>query len=221
MKYHAGELKVQARAGVQEAAGKVSGVMRSTVPARAQTFLREQRMLVASSIDANGRVWASLLTGDPGFINIPDEKTVRIAASTAASDPLVKNLVHNAQIGLLAIEFATRRRAKLKGKAEIGSDGNILVRLDRVYSLCPKYIQAREPTENPNAGLLFLDFQDGRILQLSGKAEVIWDPARIGDFVGAERLVAFEVEEVRETADVFPPGWQFLGYSPFNPKSLQ
>src|SRR5262249_32200442 len=32
--------------------------------------------------------------------------------------------------------------------------------------------------ENPNAGLLFIDFHNGDVLQLSGKAEVIWDEGR-------------------------------------------
>jgi len=299
MKYHAGELQVQALAGVQEAAGKVSGVMRSTIPGAAQTFLRQQRWLLAASLDSDSRVWASILVGEPGFMKIPDEKTIRITAASPP-DSLIKNLRDNPQIGLLAIEFSTRRRAKLKGKAEIPADGAILVRLERVYSLCPKYIQAREPieqllkspgesrtqisnqlteaqtlwisqadtffiasfhpetgadashrggnpgfiqvvdsrqlifpdytgnrmfntlgniTENPSAGLVFLDFVDGRILQLSGKAKVIWDQSLIKDFAGAERLVAFQVEEVRETAAVLLSRWQFLGYSPFNPEA--
>ena len=72
-KFHSGELEVQARAGVLDTAKRVAGVMLSTIPPVAQEFLMHQRMVVLSTVDANGRVWASVLTGEPGFLQAPDE----------------------------------------------------------------------------------------------------------------------------------------------------
>jgi predicted pyridoxine 5'-phosphate oxidase superfamily flavin-nucleotide-binding protein len=307
--YHAGELAVQARVGVQQMARRIGNGIRPSIPAAAQEFLRGQPMLVVASLDAAGRVWASLLAGPPGFARALDERTVLIAARPAAGDPLGDNLHTGAQLGLLAIEFATRKRMRLNGVAEVlpaetGADQALLVRADQVYSNCPKYIQAREwtaipdgsaggdergssPTRsrsraltadqrqwiaradtffiasahpqggadashrgglpgfvrvqgdgrlvfpdyagntmfntlgnivaNPGAGLLFIDFESGATLQLTGRAEVIWDPDRIAEFAGAERVVAFDVDEAIEIAGASPLRGRLVGYSPSNP----
>jgi len=143
-KFHAGEIEVQTRAGVQDIARRVAGVLRSTIPPVAREFLEGQRMVVVSTVDSRGRVWASILTGEPGFIQALDEQTVQINAELIPGDPLVENLRTRRDIGILAIELSTRRRMKLKGRSELGEYGSIYVHAERVYALCPKYIQARE-----------------------------------------------------------------------------
>src|SRR5688572_3196590 len=141
--YHPGERSVQQQAGVHEMADRIGRSIRTTIPPPAWNFLRSQPLVVVGSVDAGRRVWASLLTGAPGLVQAVDENTVRINAQPAAGDPLGDNLVANDGVGLIAIEFATRRRLRLNGKAEVGKDGAITVRAQQVYSNCPKYIQAR------------------------------------------------------------------------------
>jgi uncharacterized protein len=141
--YHPGELSVQERAGVREMAARIGRSIGSAIPPAAWNFLRSQPLVVVGNVDASQRVWASLLTGAPGFLQAVDQHTVRINARPAAGDPLVDSLATNSQVGLIAIEFATRRRMRLNGKAEVGKDGAITVRAQQVYSNCPKYIQAR------------------------------------------------------------------------------
>ncbi|MEV7005610.1 pyridoxamine 5'-phosphate oxidase family protein [Streptosporangium sp. NPDC051022] len=63
-------------------------------------------------------------------------------------------------------------------------------------------------------GLLFLDWENGDALHLSGRARVDWDP---GDVPGAQRLVEFEVDRVVHVRRASPLRWTFDGYSPFNP----
>jgi predicted pyridoxine 5'-phosphate oxidase superfamily flavin-nucleotide-binding protein len=70
---------------------------------------------------------------------------------------------------------------------------------------------------NPNAGLLFLDFERGGTLQLTGEARIVWDAERAASFAGAKRVVEFRVEEAIETRGIVPLRWRFEGYSPFNP----
>ncbi|MDD0972490.1 pyridoxamine 5'-phosphate oxidase family protein [Pseudomonas fontis] len=55
---------------------------------------------------------------------------------------------------------------------------------------------------NPRAGLLFIDFQTGDLLQMSGTAEVLLDSPEIAAFQGAERLWRFTPQRVvyREAA---------------------
>ena len=47
---------------------------------------------------------------------------------------------------------------------------------------------------NPRAGLLFIDFNSGDLLQLSGHTEIILEGPQIEAFQGAERLWTFDVE---------------------------
>ncbi len=42
--------------------------------------------------------------------------------------------------------------------------------------------------ENPRAGLLFIDFASGDLLQLTGRTEIVWDGEEVRAFAGAERL---------------------------------
>ncbi|MBK8259358.1 MAG: pyridoxamine 5'-phosphate oxidase family protein [Polyangiaceae bacterium] len=48
---------------------------------------------------------------------------------------------------------------------------------------------------NPRAGLLFVDFERGDILQLTGRTEVILDGPEVEQFEGAERLWRLTVEK--------------------------
>jgi hypothetical protein len=295
--YHEGELEVQGRAGVREMAERIGRGIREEIPEPAREFLRQQPFVVVASVNKKEEVWISILTGKPGFMVSPDERTIYINTTPGDSDPLKDNLGETGRVGLLVIEFVSRRRMRLNGRAEL-RDGAILVRSEQVFSNCPKYIQAREwngqatgarqdhtiqlgdhLTEdqqqwireadtffvgshhhaggadashrggspgfvhvinerqlvwpdyagnnmfqtlgniaaNPHAGLLFLDFEKGRTLQLTGLAQVDWDNHFTSGFAGAERLVRFEVKQVIETTGAIPFGWRLLSYSPFNP----
>ncbi len=70
---------------------------------------------------------------------------------------------------------------------------------------------------HPRVGLLFVDFDSGTTLQLTGRARILWDRANFPGLTGAERAVEVEIDEVVEIDGQGPLGWRFLGYSPFNP----
>ncbi|MFG3442065.1 pyridoxamine 5'-phosphate oxidase family protein [Nonomuraea sp. NPDC047897] len=70
---------------------------------------------------------------------------------------------------------------------------------------------------DPRCGLLFLDWEGGRALHLTGRARVDWDPERAAAVPGAQRLVDFDVEQVVEVAGAVPQRWAFEAYSRFNP----
>lgn len=69
---------------------------------------------------------------------------------------------------------------------------------------------------NPKAGLLFVDFETGDLLQLSGDAEVILDSPEIAAFQGAERLWRFAPRRILHRPDALPLRWTFQqdGWSP-------
>ncbi len=150
--FHPGELEVQARAGVSGMAARVGNSIHPTIPPAARDFLADQPFAVVGSVAADGRVWASVLTGAPGFMRAWDERTVRLAAAPAPGDPLADNLRANPEVGMLVIEPASRRRMRLNGTASVRPDGGLQVSTRQVYANCPKYIQARAVAGAAGAG---------------------------------------------------------------------
>ncbi|WP_455887530.1 pyridoxamine 5'-phosphate oxidase family protein [Pseudomonas rustica] len=67
---------------------------------------------------------------------------------------------------------------------------------------------------NPRAGLLFIDFSNGNVLQLCGRAEVLLDSPAIQAFEGAERLWTLEVEQVVWRPAAVSLRWAFKEYAP-------
>jgi predicted pyridoxine 5'-phosphate oxidase superfamily flavin-nucleotide-binding protein len=68
---------------------------------------------------------------------------------------------------------------------------------------------------NPQAGLLFIDFQQGDLLTLTGAAEVIWDGEEIGRYAGAERLLRFRLHDGYRLGGGLPIRWSAPEISPF------
>lgn len=60
---------------------------------------------------------------------------------------------------------------------------------------------------NPKAGLTFVDFATGALLQLSGDAEVMLDGSDIAAFPDAERLWRFHPRRIVFRADALPLRW--------------
>ncbi|KQZ97982.1 pyridoxamine 5'-phosphate oxidase family protein [Achromobacter sp. Root565] len=67
---------------------------------------------------------------------------------------------------------------------------------------------------NPVAGLLFIDFERGDLLQLTGRAEVILDSPDIAAFAGAERLWRVHVRRVVRRPGALALRWRFDAWSP-------
>jgi predicted pyridoxine 5'-phosphate oxidase superfamily flavin-nucleotide-binding protein len=67
---------------------------------------------------------------------------------------------------------------------------------------------------NPRAGLLFIDFDSGELLHLSGRTQIILEGPQVEAFQGAERLWTFEVERVVRRPAALALRWRFDGVSP-------
>lgn len=72
-------------------------------------------------------------------------------------------------------------------------------------------------TIEPAVGLLFIDWQVGRTLQISGRAEVIWDQERIDRWPRAQRLVDVRIDAVIDRASGSPLRWDFVESHRINP----
>ncbi len=295
--FHSGELAVQTKVGVQANADRLVHLLDGVIKPAAQTFLQQQSWAIASSVDTNGHVWASPLTGAPGFVQPLTDHSIQINAVPIAGDPLGAALQSGNAMGLLVIDLATRRRLRLNGTLAIQPDGAIQLHTKQVYFNCPQYIQLRHletpaiapvglgeaivnsalsPSQQqwlaqvdtffiasshpdgadvshrggnpgfvqvvnanklvfpdyagnnmfntlgnlfqqPQAGLLFLDFEQGNTLQLTGTTQIVWDSEALAAFAGAQRLIEFELSQAIATTNAMPHRWRFVEYSPYNP----
>ncbi|GHG03870.1 pyridoxamine 5'-phosphate oxidase family protein [Streptomyces hydrogenans] len=286
--YHHGSLAVQARLGVQQAAAHIAPSINPGIRPVAAAFLEAQPMLVLGAAAPDGRVWASLLTGEPGFARATGPHTVSVAGGLAPHDPLAEASAAGTTVGTIALDPRTRRRMRLNGTARPSARG-LLIEAEQVFANCPKYLQKRElygsdpagpgtaaprtgdalteaqlaavraadtffvATTGPDgadashrggnpgfvhaegprellwrdypgnamfltlgnletdgrAGLLFLDWESGTTLQLSGRAKTVYHLE--------ERFVRFRVDSVVETPAASPLRWSAPAYSPANP----
>ncbi|MEI1250484.1 pyridoxamine 5'-phosphate oxidase family protein [Rhizobium aouanii] len=60
---------------------------------------------------------------------------------------------------------------------------------------------------NPKAGLVFIDFETGDMLQMTGNVEVLLDSPEVAAFQRAERLWRFTPEEIVLRPDALPLRW--------------
>ena len=143
--YHEGELAVQAKAGVTHMAERVGRGI--TDNARFfEAFLNQVDLAVAGTVDKGGRVWASPLVGELGFISLIGSQTVYFQTS---DEIVVENISADPRLGVLAIDSLTRGRVRLNGRAEIRG-GGVVLHTEQVYGNCPKYIQKRDLTLRSN-----------------------------------------------------------------------
>ncbi|TFY84669.1 flavin-nucleotide-binding protein [Pseudomonas nabeulensis] len=71
--------------------------------------------------------------------------------------------------------------------------------------------------ENPVAGLLFIDFDSGDVLQIAGRTSLILNGPQVAEFEGAQRLWTLTVEHAVHRPAALALRWRFSEFSPFNP----
>ncbi len=143
--FHRGEREIQSRLGVRDQIEDVGQrFIRDYMPGEHRQFLEQLPLVLVGSIDESGRPWASALVGRPGFINPPDPRTLEIHSRPFYGDPLNENLAHGVPVGMLAIEFSSRRRNRLNGKVSSMGEGYLKISVGQSFGNCPQYIQARD-----------------------------------------------------------------------------
>ncbi|OCB30100.1 pyridoxamine 5'-phosphate oxidase [Mycobacterium malmoense] len=137
--FHEGETATQRRAGVEAEARRLEGMLgASGLSAGTVAFLASQRFAALTGRDRDGVLWISPLAGPPGFLR-GDEDLLRVSALPPGGDPL-HEIPGGQQVGLIAIDFAARRRLRVNGELVDADGGGLTVRVDQSYGNCPKYI---------------------------------------------------------------------------------
>lgn len=145
--WHAGEVQLQARLGVEGRMAEVGArVIRDFMPDQHRTFYAQLPFLVLGAVDEAGTPWATLVEGAPGFVHSPDPRTLRIEALPGRDDPAHAGVVAGAALGCLGIELPTRRRNRVNGRVQARDDGGFTLAVEWAFGNCPQYIQTRTPT---------------------------------------------------------------------------
>ena len=142
--FHEGEIAVQEKLGVRHIEHWARQFVRDHMPLQHREFFTSMPFLVVAARDKGGRPWATVLAGDGGFVASPDERTLAVGARPAKGDALEDALSAGADMGILGIELATRRRNRVNGRiVDAGADG-LVFRVDQSFGNCPQYIRERQ-----------------------------------------------------------------------------
>lgn len=87
-------------------------------------------------------MWATLLTGVPGFMQAPDPRVLVVHALPLPSDPLAALMAKGGEVGTIVWDHHGRMR--VNGLLEPRTDG-FAVNTVQVYSNCRRYIAERHP----------------------------------------------------------------------------
>jgi ferredoxin-NADP reductase/predicted pyridoxine 5'-phosphate oxidase superfamily flavin-nucleotide-binding protein len=276
---HEGELTLQRAVGavdMMEGVGQRQ-MSRTWMPDQHREFYSQLPFVVLGAVDRRGDVWATLRTGQPGFMNSPTPEILQIKLEPQPNDPAHEGMQPGDAIGMLGIELHTRRRNRMNGNVLRELDNGIEIVVTQAYGNCPRYINLRQydfveetvdiaqeltATDplirrmvtsadsfyvatyvvldgqkqvdashrggkagfvrmeedgsltvpdfsgnlffntlgnillNPRAGLTFISFENGDLLQMTGTAEVLLDDPEIAAFQGAERLWRFTPQRI-------------------------
>ena len=155
--FHAGEQAVQSIVGVRDKVERMGrNMIREEMPELHRQLFELLPMLVVGSISASGRLWASFLAGEPGFVSAPSSKLLHVKAKPLLGDPLAEQLAVGAPLGVLGIQLESRSRVRANGHISARDADSFTVEVEQSFGNCQQYIQAREPNFEPelvgNAG---------------------------------------------------------------------
>lgn len=141
----------------------------------------------------------------PRYINLRQYHFVDAQAvapvQLSVSDPQVRRLVTAADSFYIATYVVRDGERQVDASHRGGKPG--FVRMDEDGSLTIPDFSGNlffntlgNILLNPRAGLVFVDFQTGDLLQMSGSAQVLLDDPQISAFQGAERLLRFTPQRI-------------------------
>jgi predicted pyridoxine 5'-phosphate oxidase superfamily flavin-nucleotide-binding protein len=139
-RFNTDELAAQAIAGGGPRGG---GAIRDFMPEQHREFFEQLPCLFVGAVDSTGWPLATLLTGPPGFVQSPDPNTLHIAALPETEDPAAPELAPGRDIGMLGIDFSTRRRNRANGRIVSRDPDGIRIAVSQSFGNCPQYIQLR------------------------------------------------------------------------------
>ena len=138
--FHDGERRAQALAG----GGSAGAGIRTFMPEQHRSFFASLPIVFLGLRTADGWPVATAIAGQPGFIASPDPTVLRLEADLPNTDPGASSVHDEAEIGLLGLEFSTRRRNRANGVIADLHPGGFSVAIRQSFGNCAQYIQTRQ-----------------------------------------------------------------------------
>ena len=171
-RYHEGARGLQDRFDTRRIADRLDEVtVHDTITQTDRAFIERMDMFFLATADAEGRPQCSYKGGDPGFVQVLDERTLAFPNYDGNGMYLsMGNLAVNPHVGMLFVDFAGRppRRMRVNGTVDLTSDADLVARwpeaqfavrvaVTEVFPNCPRYIHRMERVERspyvPRAGV--------------------------------------------------------------------
>jgi predicted pyridoxine 5'-phosphate oxidase superfamily flavin-nucleotide-binding protein len=150
--FHSAEIAVQERLGITEVVARYSkGFIRAEMPEQHRKFFSELPFAVLGITDHKGYPWPIPMFGQVGFIQSPNDTTLRCTALPELIKILDLEFIVGNKIGMLGIQLSTRRRNRVNGLIDSIGSNNFSIQIEQSFGNCPKYIQKRELTWTENS----------------------------------------------------------------------
>lgn len=159
--YHEGMRQLQDVRDTRKLADRLEAVtVHDTFTAEDKKFIEQCAMVFVATADASGRPECSYKGGLPGFVRVVHEHT--LAIPDYDGNGMYRswgNVVVNAHVGLLFLDFESQRRIRVNGTATISDKDPLIdecpgavfivrVNAERIFPNCPRYIHHMQMVEH-------------------------------------------------------------------------
>ena len=147
--YHSGEIAIQERAGERSLAERRGSMINNQLVEGARAFLARRSEAAVAAAAPDGSLWTSFWCATPGFLRSDDDgEHIEIAVSSIAPDDVVAPLIRAGDpLGMVVIDFDTRRRLRVNGIVTSARASVVRLRVRETFGNCIKYIQRRQRAE--------------------------------------------------------------------------
>lgn len=155
--YHEGMRALQDARDTRKLADRLEQVtLRTAFTDEDRAFIEQCSMLFVATADTRGYPDCSYKGGLPGFVHVLDERTLCIPDYDGNGMYRTwGNVLVNAHVGLLFIDFERQKRLRVNGVAQVCTDDPLLaqcpgavfiirVAAERIFPNCPRYIHKRQ-----------------------------------------------------------------------------
>lgn len=155
--YHEGSRRLQDRFDSRRIADRLEHItVHDTFTADDKAFVERSPMFFFATADADGWPDCSYKGGMPGFVRVVDRKTLAFPSYDGnGMFRSLGNIAVNPRVGLLFIDFEHPNRMRVKGRASLHDDDDLLdafdgaqlivrVTAEAIFPNCPRYIHRME-----------------------------------------------------------------------------
>ena len=134
------------------AAAELQVIVHDALSPADRAFIGQAEMFWLASVDPQGAPTVSFKGGAPGFVRMPDDKTLLFPCFDGNGMFFsMGNIASTAQVGLLFMDFVTPSRLRVQGDAQLTDDAAIVglwpgaqfavqVEISALITNCPRYI---------------------------------------------------------------------------------